>query len=501
MKGKVTLVGAGPGDLGLLTLKGREALENAQVVVYDRLVGSDILSLIPKEAEKINAGKKCSEHLIPQKEINSILVEKAKEGKNVVRLKGGDCFVFGRGGEELIELRENGIEFEVVPGITSALAVPAYAGIPVTHRDFVSSVHIITGHLKENNDLTVDFDSLVKLKGTLIFLMGLKNIDFIVNGLISAGMSENILCAVIQNGTRNTQKTVLSPLNEISQRVKEEKIESPAIIAVGEVCSLKNKLDWFERLPLKGCKIIVTRPEDRISTLSERLKKLGAEVIENPCIKIKSSIGSKISFAEIKDKIKLSNWIVFTSPSGVDVFFRELKKAKLDARLFGDKKLAVIGSGTAKALSEYNLRYDLMPEEYYTHKLAYALCEKCIKGEKICILRAEAGSEELTDILAKNDIKFYDIGIYETIYENEDKNNLVNMINNGEIDFVTFTSKSTADAFAEITKGADRNKIKAVCIGEKTKKAAEEKGYRCYISNETTIASIIEKLKEMGEQK
>lgn len=489
MKGKVTLVGAGPGDLGLLTIKGKKAVENADVIIYDRLVGKDILALMPEEAEKINAGKNCGRHLIPQNEINDIIVKKANEGKNVVRLKGGDSFVFGRGSEELLKVIENNINFEVIPGISSALSVPAYAGIPVTDRNFSSSVHIITGHSKENTELIIDFESLVKLKGTLIFLMGLKNLDFIVKGLINAGMKKDTSCAVIQDGTKNTQKSVFSSLDKIFEEVNNAKIKSPAVIVVGEVCSFSDKLNWFEKLPLKGKKIIVTRPEKRISYLSQKLNDLGADVTELPCIE---TIDKKISFDKIKEKIELSKWIVFTSPSGVSVFFDKVRENNLDSRIFSNKKIAVIGSGTASELLKYNLIYDLMPEKYYSEDLANILVENVLKEDKICILRAENGSKDLCEILKNNNIQFFDLGIYETVFKSDCKIDKIN-----EFDFVTFTSKSTVNAFCKIIENRDYKNIKAVCIGKKTFKAAYEKGFDCCISDEVSIDSIIDKLLEM----
>lgn len=287
MKGKVTLIGAGPGDVGLLTLKGREALKHAEVVIYDRLVGDDVLKLIPKNAEKIDAGKESANHTIPQERINEILLEKALEGKNTIRLKGGDCFLFGRGGEELELLAKNDIDFEVIPGITSALAVPAYAGIPITHRDFVSSVHIITGHQKKNEPVKIDFDNCVSCKGTLVFLMGVSNMKLIMDGLMEHGMSKDMPSAVIEQGTRPRQRKVIATVGTIVDECKKQNIKSPAIIVVGEVCILSNQFDWFSKLPLKGKEIVVTRPKERQGVLSDKLKALGAHVIECPCIETK----------------------------------------------------------------------------------------------------------------------------------------------------------------------------------------------------------------------
>jgi len=277
--GKVVLVGAGPGDSGLITVKGLQALKQAEVVVYDRLVGSGILELIPDHAERIYVGKNVGHHVVPQERINEILLEKALEGKRVVRLKGGDGFVFGRGGEELEGLGAHGIPFEVVPGITSAIAAPAYAGIPVTHRELSASLHIITGHLKDDGELNLDYNALVRLGGTLIFMMSVSSLPEIAAGLIQAGMPPEMPCAVVENGTLSRQRKLVGTLSKMEQAVKEKKIKSPAVFVVGRVCELSERFDWFSALPLLGKRILVTRPRATASKLSERLRALGAEVV------------------------------------------------------------------------------------------------------------------------------------------------------------------------------------------------------------------------------
>mgnify|MGYP006070650005 FL=1 len=274
-KGQVILVGAGPGDPELLTIKGRKAIESAEVVVYDRLVGQAIFDLIPENAERINVGKESSHHTVPQEQINQILLEKALEGKRVVRLKGGDPFLFGRGGEELELLSEHGVSFQEVPGITSAIAVPAYAGIPVTHRDCCSSLHIITGHQRAGKPLSINFEALVQTKGTLVFLMGVSALGEICRGLLEAGMEPDMPAAVIEKGTTPSQRPILATLSTLPETAKAEKVKSPAIIIVGKVCAYSNQFDWFDHLPLKGKTVIVTRPKERAGTLSERLRALG----------------------------------------------------------------------------------------------------------------------------------------------------------------------------------------------------------------------------------
>ena len=274
MPGKVTLVGAGPGDPGLLTRKGLEALERADVVVYDRLVSPAILALMPEGAVKINVGKEASRHPVPQEQINRILLEQAQQGHNVVRLKGGDPFLFGRGGEELELLAEHRIPFEEVPGITSAIAAPAYGGIPVTHRDCCSSLHIVTGHQRAGKELAIDFEALVRTGGTLVFLMGVSALPTICAGLLDAGMASDTPAAVVERGTTPAQR----------RGGGAPAVQSPAVIVVGGVCALADQFDWFDHLPLKGKRVVVTRPRERAGTLSARLRALGADVWEYPCI-------------------------------------------------------------------------------------------------------------------------------------------------------------------------------------------------------------------------
>lgn len=272
MTGKVWLVGAGPGDIGLMTVKGKALLEKADVIVYDHLVGNEILSALDDDKKLINVGKLAGHHLISQEEINRILVEEAKKGQKVVRLKGGDPFLFGRGGEELAELKRYGIPFEVVPGVTSSLAVPAYSGIPVTHREFASSVHIITGHKKSGKTEDIDYEVLARIGGTLVFLMGVTALPDIRRKLLEAGMDPDTPAAVLQEGTTAGQRRVAATLNDLENKVREAKIHPPAIIVVGQVCKLANTLSWREEMPLFGVRIVLTRPRKLISTLAERLR-------------------------------------------------------------------------------------------------------------------------------------------------------------------------------------------------------------------------------------
>lgn len=491
--GKVTLVGAGPSGLDLLTLRGFNALQNADVVVFDRLVEQDIIDIIPDKAEKIDVGKQNNHHPVPQEQINQILVGKAKENKNVVRLKGGDCFLFGRGGEECEYLLANNIPFEVVSGVTSAIAAPAYAGIPVTHRDFCSSVHIITAHAKAGKKLEIDFESLVKLKGTLVFLMGLSSINEVMQGLINSGMSKDMPAAVIENGTRLTQRKIVSDISNISQKVKDLSFKSPSIIVVGEVCTLSDSLDWFSKQPLYGQTVVVTRPKERIGTLSEKLRRLGANVIECPCIQTVNEVDTD----KFNDALKKQyDYVVLTSPAGVSAMIEALEKINKDLRVFYNCKFAVIGSGTAKELKKYGINADLMPEIYDSEHLGKLLADKLDSNSSVLILRAKGGSKELTTALERKGINFSDISTYITEYCCNKSEMLREMIENSIVNVITFTSASTVIGFVNSINIDKYDNFTALCIGEQTAKKAEFYGMKTKIAKNATIDSMIAALLE-----
>ena len=285
MTGKVWLVGAGPSDPGLFTRKGEQILKQAEVVVYDALVGQSILNMIPENATLINVGKRSCKHTMKQEQINQVLVEEAKKGQRVVRLKGGDPFLFGRGCDELELLVKEGIPYEVVPGVTSALSVPAYNGIPVTHRDYCSSLHIITGHKRQGESYNIDFEALVRTKGTLVFLMGVSALGDICQGLLQTGMDPDMPAALLIKGTTAAQRRIVATVATLKEEVERQGAETPAIIVVGKVCSLAEEFEWYEKLPLAGKKILVTRPKELISEMSAKLRSAGAEVLELPAIR------------------------------------------------------------------------------------------------------------------------------------------------------------------------------------------------------------------------
>ncbi|MDD6188310.1 MAG: uroporphyrinogen-III C-methyltransferase [Clostridiales bacterium] len=491
MYGNVILVGAGPGDPGLLTQKGRQALEQAQVVVFDRLVSPAIMALIPPQAELIDVGKESSHHLVPQDQINQILLNKALEGKRVVRLKGGDPFMFGRGGEELELLQEHGIPFQVVPGVTSALSVPAYAGIPVTHRDFCSSLHIVTGHAKAGAELHIDFEALRRTGGTLVFLMGVSALPKICQGLLDAGMEPEMPAAVVERGTLPKQRKVISTLAELPRKAAEEKIKSPAIIIVGKVCQLSDRFDWFDNLPLKGKEVVVTRPADRSGTLSERLRQLGANVTDYPCIRTVPRDPSP-ELEQAIASLERFSWLVFTSPIGPDIFFGRLNAAGKDARALAGLKLAAIGPKTASALAQYGLKADLVPDTYDSAHLAQAMAQ--VDGE-VLLCRASKGSNALPEIFSKNGIPFSDVPCYDTVYENPDPTPVLELLK--EPVLVTFTSASTVRGFVESLHGADISKVLGCCIGDQTAAEAKKYGISVVTAREATIESLMECIKEV----
>ncbi|MDR0819869.1 MAG: uroporphyrinogen-III C-methyltransferase [Oscillospiraceae bacterium] len=457
--GKVILVGAGPGDAGLLTLKGFDALKRADAVVYDRLVSEEILELIPERAERIFVGKESGNHTVPQNEINRILLREAQAGKLVVRLKGGDPFVFGRGGEELELLAENGVPFEVVPGVTSAFAVPAYAGIPVTHRDYCGSAHIITAHAKAGREVDIDFDALTRLNGTLVFLMGASAIANIAGGLVIAGMNPETPAAVVEHGTRYNQRKTLSTVAELAERGK---FESPALLIVGDVCRLSGDFDWFGKLPLKGRRVVVTRSKDNVGKLSGMLRELGAEVIPYPCIE------TEVLRSELPE---LSNydWLVFTSPQGVNSFGELLDASGRDARALALLKIAAVGASTANALKAIGLKADYVPENYNSTALAEGLTE--LGAKRILHLGAESGSDE-----------FETFPVYRT-----------NLVNSGELDLngvdcVCFTSASTVKGFTSAV--SDYRELRAACIGKLTAAEAAKHGFKVGVAENAALEEL-----------
>lgn len=491
-QGKVWLVGAGPGDVGLFTIKGKDILAKAEVVVYDSLVGDGVLTMVPETAEKINVGKRAGHHTMKQENINKVLLEKAQEGKRVVRLKGGDPFLFGRGGEELELLCEHKIPYEVVPGVTSCIAVPAYNGIPVTHRDFCSSVHVITGHKRAGERYNIDFEALVRTKGTLVFLMGITAMEDICKGLLEAGMDPETPAAVLQQGTTAGQKRVVATVNTLKQAFDAAKIQTPAIIVVGQVCQVADTFGWYEKLPLAGYKVLVTRPKELVSGMAKKLREQGAEVLELPAIGVKP-VEDRTNISRVFEKLDTYQWIAFTSPSGVRIFFELLMEAGKDIRALGQIKIAAIGRGTEKALKKHNLYPDLMPEVFDGASLGEKMAKECEPGAKILLARAAIGNKEVIEELAKReDLIVDDVAIYDTFYENQDLIDEKGQFESGKIDCAVFTSASTVKGFVAATEGLDYTKVLAACIGKQTQEEALRYGMKTAVAKEASIDSLVE---------
>ncbi len=496
-KGKVTLVGAGPGDPGLITLKGMEALSRADVVVYDHLASEELLDLAPRDAEFIYVGKKAGQHSMAQEAINKLLVEKAKAGLCVVRLKGGDPFIFGRGGEELEELSRAGIDFEVVPGITSAIAVPAYAGIPLTHRAFTSVVSFVTGHEKEEKDSSaIDWPSLARMKGTIVFLMGAGNLAYIVENLLKNGLSPKTPIAIIYKGTTPEQKTTVSSLGSVLKETKGS-VKPPSIIVVGDVVSLREGLRWFDKRPLFGRKIIVTRARDQASTLVKRLKDLGAEVMEFPTI----SIVPPDSYGPLDraiGQLDYFHWVLFTSANGVKAFFQRLNALKMDSRALAGKGLGVIGPGTEAELRLQGLIPDLVPERFVAEGILEAFKRLDIKGKQILIPRAQEARDVLVRGLEEMGAGVWDVPAYKTVIPEIRKEVLEQVFLKAQADLITFTSSSTVSNLVRIL-GLNNlpvheiiGRLKAACIGPITEETAKGYGFDVIIRPEIyTIEALV----------
>ena len=505
--GKVWLAGAGPGDAGLLTVKAAELIEQADVIVYDALITAELLSRIPHDTETIYVGKHAGNHPVPQEEINQILVREAKKGKKVLRLKGGDPFVFGRGGEELETLVEEDIPFEVVPGITSSVAVPAYVGIPVTHRDYTSSFHVITGHARKDGTLSIDFDSLVRLNGTLVFLMSVSSMEMILKGLMDAGMDPDTPAAVLERGTTAGQRRVVATVENLKVESDRAGIRTPAIIVVGKVCVLSDELHWAEDRPLGGRQFLLTRPRQNMSSLAKRLRDAGAQVIEMPAIHTEPvSPNEPLRSALMRFREhEGGKWLVFTSPIGVNVFFDALKEMKMDLRSVfcgkGNVRIGAIGSATSGALGGYGLIPDAVPGTYSAGELGKELAKMSEPGEYVLIARAEKGSEDLLPPLTERGLIAEDIPLYRTVYEVNPvlKEESARMFRNGEIDAVTFTSASTVHGFVRAMEDADTDysRICAVCIGEQTARAAEEYGMQIEIADQASMDAMVRKIIEL----
>jgi len=482
MKGKAYLVGAGPGDPGLLTLKGLEALKEADCVIYDFLANSRLLEHAKPGAETIYVGKKGSEKTLPQEEISRLLVDKAKKGKTVVRLKGGDPFIFGRGGEEAEELAAAGIEFEVVPGVTSAVAAPAYAGIPLTHRDLSSAVTFITGQenpLKERPNIA--WDRLSTGRGTLVFLMGWKNLSLITEKLLANGWAPSTPVALVRWGTMTKQVSIVGRLDDITGLARGEDMKPPVVIVVGEVVALREKLNWFESKPLFGKRVLVTRALEQAGDFTRILEKEGAEPIAFPTIKTTSPPSWKELDRGIK-RLSTYDWAMFTSVNGVKYFFERLYKTGYDIRELKDVRICAIGPMTARAIERLGIKVDLMPKEFKAEGILEALGRRKIKGKRFLLARALKAREILPDEIRRLGGRIDVAPAYRTVRPSKEAGELDRLLREGSIDIATFTSSSTVTNFAAMFGKKKLPELlencKVACIGPITADTARGFGIR-----------------------
>ncbi|MDR0881429.1 MAG: uroporphyrinogen-III C-methyltransferase [Candidatus Adiutrix sp.] len=469
MSGPVYLVGAGPGDPGLLTRRGAELLGRAEVLVYDYLAAPAILDLAPAGCRRIYVGKQAGCHELSQTEINKLLVEEARAGHCVVRLKGGDPYIFGRGGEEAQELGRAGLAFEVVPGISSTAAAAAYAGIPLTHRDFNSQVALVTGHEREDRpDSALNWTALAQM-GALAMVMGVRNLGRVCQSLLAAGKPPATPAALIQWGTTARQKTLVGDLTDLPARAELAGLGPPALLVIGQVVTLREELNWFERRPLFGRQILVTRSREQASRLTAALTEKGAEVWERPTIATRP-------LPDLADRLRALDldafqWLIWTSPNGANFFLKTMLDGGRDARSLAGLRLAALGPGTAEALRPFGLRPDLLPRIAVAENLLEALLAAGVRGSKILLARAQAGREVLPEGLRAAGAEVIDFPVYQTVKA------VWAAPLPGLPDLVTFTSASTVAGLADLIPPEERRHYPAATIGPITTRAAEEHGF------------------------
>lgn len=491
--GKVFLVGAGPGDPQLITVKGAECLRRADVVIYDYLANEQLLKYCSPQVELIYVGKKASSHTLPQGDINELIARKSKEGKTVVRLKGGDPFVFGRGGEEAEILVAQKVPFEIVPGVTSAIAAPAYAGIPLTHRDFTSSAAFITGHedpTKEESSIA--WDKLATGVGTLVFLMGVSNLPNITRRLMENGRSPQTPVALVRWGSTPRQQTLVGTLQDIVQKAQVAQIKPPTVIVVGEVINLRPILNWFEAKPLFGKRVLVTRSREQASSLTASLTDYGADVVEMPTIQVVPADDYADLDAAIND-LENFDWVIFSSTNGVDYFLRRLRVQYKDIRQLKGVKICAIGPATAQRLEDLHLTVDYVPNEYRAEGIIEGLKQQGIAGARVLIPRAEVAREVLPEELTRCGAQVQVVPAYKTIQPEVDWDRLQGK----KIDVVTFTSSSTVTNFVN---AVGEGKVKAILngvlvasIGPITADTAKDLGIETKIMPESyTIPDLVE---------
>jgi len=494
----VYLIGAGPGDPGLLTIRAKELIETCDVVVYDYLANKEFLKYAKADSEIIYVGKKGGDHTLPQDQINQLIIDKAKAGKSVARLKGGDPYVFGRGGEEAEELVAAGVPFEVVPGVTAGVAAPAYAGIPVTHRDFTTSVCFITGHEDPTKEESGhNWEVYAKSNSTLVFYMGVKNLPMIAGRLMAGGRDRNTPVALVRWGTRSEQQSMVSTLEHVAADAEKRRFAAPSIIIVGGVCGLHDKLAWFEKKPLLGRGVVVTRAREQASELADVLKQMGARVYEFPTI----SVEPLDDYAEVEQAILglgAVDWLVFTSVNGVKHFWRQLGEIGLDTRALGGCSVAAIGPATAEALEKRGVTPDFVPAKYVAEDVVAGLLALGVAGKNVLIPRAKVAREVLPEQLAKAGANVRVLPVYETRLAQQDPAEIVDALEKGRIQAITFASSSTVENFFTLLTPETLKKhpeVKIACIGPVTAKTLERFGFAAAIQPaEYTIPALAEAL-------
>ncbi|MBI4504104.1 MAG: uroporphyrinogen-III C-methyltransferase [Chloroflexi bacterium] len=496
--GSVALVGAGPGDPDLLTLRAALCLAEAEVVVYDRLVSAEVLALIPPRAERVYVGKESGAHALDQAGISALLVERARTGQRVVRLKGGDPFVFGRGGEEAEALAAAGVPFEIVPGVTSAVAVPAYAGIPVTHRQVATSFAVTTGHEDPAKGLeTVNWPELARGADTLVVLMGVGALDDVVARLLSAGRGAGTPTAVVRWGTTPEQQTVVAPLAEIAAAVRAAGLRPPALLVVGEVVALRERLRWFDRRPLFGRRVLVTRTREQASRLVRLLREQGARPIEVPSIAVVDPEDWSPADGALR-RLGDFDWLVLTSANGVQWLFARLAHLDGDARWLAPVRVAAIGPATAAGLRAQGIVPDLVPAEFRGTAVAEALVAAGARGQQVLLCRAAEVPEELASLLRAAGAAVHEVALYRTIVPAESGPRVQEALRAG-VDIVTFTSSSTVRNLLALA-GAEAGRLEQAiiaCIGPVTARTAREQGLRVdLVAREYTVEGLMAALVE-----
>jgi uroporphyrinogen III methyltransferase / synthase len=492
--GVVYLVGAGPGDPGLMTARSLELIASADAIYYDRLIPPGALDGAREGAELVYVGKQPGVPSVPQEEIGERLVEAARAGKSVVRLKGGDPFVFGRGGEEGEALREAGVEFEVVPGVTAGVAATAYAGIPVTHRDDASAVAFVTGHEDpEKEESALDWEALARFPGTLVFYMGVKQLESNASALIEAGRDPAEPAAAIERGTWPGQRTVTATLGTIAEAVEREQVKAPALIVVGEVARRREELEWLERRPLHGRRVVVTRARAQASGLASTLRGLGAEVVELPAIRIEPRIDSE-EVKGVAGVLGIYELICLTSPNGVCLLFEAMEAAGLDARALAGVTVAAIGPGTARALAERGVLADVVPERFVAEGLIEALEDEEITGARVLVARAAEARDVLPDALRERGAEVDVVALYETVREVPGDEEIEAA---QSADYVTFTSSSTVTNLTEALGDRFPTGARIVSIGPITSETARAAGLEVHVeADRHDVDGLLEALLE-----